>query len=71
MTDPQDRLLTLETQLAHLERYVEQLNDVIISQGEIIDRTRLRLDVVERQIKSLKDKPEQGSDPIDEKPPHY
>ena len=67
----QDRIVNLETQLAHLERYVDQLNEVIIMQGERLDRALRRLDDAEGQIKSLKNKPDNDTDPIDEKPPHY
>jgi uncharacterized coiled-coil protein SlyX len=38
--DSTQRLARLESNLAHLERLVEQLNEVVIAQGKELDRLK-------------------------------
>lgn len=68
-----DRLTELESHLAHLQRFTEQLNEVVTEQAGqlvILRRTVTRL---ESQIKDLRERPQasEGADLFDEKPPHY
>lgn len=64
----QQNLLELEKRLTYLERYLDEVNEVVVEQGRIIDKLR-------HELKTLRDKSEKS--PVDpsraanEKPPHY
>jgi SlyX protein len=61
-------MLELEKRITYLEKYVDELNDVVISQGKIIDR-------LTAEVKAIRNKGNESeldaSRPADEKPPHY
>ena len=70
--DPQERMVELEIQLAHVQRLYEQLNEVVTEQSGRIDLLERRCHQLQTQYKELKERqPEPGLDPLDEKPPHY
>ena len=66
------RLTEVESQLAHLQRLYDQLNEVVTDQT-------MRIDALVRENKRLRDKVERldvagesgNLNPQDEKPPHY
>lgn len=64
----EDRLFEIEKRLAYLEKFVDDLNEVVINQDKIIEA--LKAEVIE-----LKNKDEQSplleNRPHNEKPPHY
>lgn len=67
-----ERLTEVEVQLSHLQRHVEQLDDVITELGRLADRQTRKILTLENQLKELRDKPREAAiDPLDEKPPHY
>jgi len=49
----EDRIATLEEQLMLLQRDQEQLDEVIRSQAETIDRLQRRLDQLEQRLDKL------------------
>ena len=62
------RLNKLESNLAHLERQVEQLNSVVIDQGKLLDRlckeSQRQASAMEAlELERIKSNPQ--------KPPHY
>lgn len=66
----EDRLIDLETRLAHHERMAEELSDVLVEQQRIIDRLTLQLRQMAERMGDL----EAGwsRSPQDDKPPpHY
>jgi uncharacterized coiled-coil protein SlyX len=63
-----DRLQKLESSIAHLERQVEQLNEVIIDQGKLIDR--LKKEVL-RQSEILKTAAMEQIKANNPRPPHH
>ena len=66
----EDRLVALETRLAHHERMAEELSDVITAQGRTIDLLTVQL----RRMRERLGEMEAGWDrsPQDDKPPpHY
>ncbi len=67
----QARITDLEIGLAHIQRMYEQLNEVVTSQSLENQRMERRVSRLEEQIKQLKEKPQEATDPLDEKPPHY
>jgi SlyX protein len=63
----EDRLIALESGLAHHERMTDELSDVLASQQRTID-------LLTAQIRRLRDQIEMGQErsPQDDKPPpHY
>jgi uncharacterized coiled-coil protein SlyX len=63
----EERFVRLEIKAAYLEKLALDLNEVVITQGQLIDELRGRLGQVERQLRA-------GDDDEripDEKPPHY
>lgn len=63
----EERFVRLEVKAAYLEKLALDLNEVVISQGQLIDELRGRLDRLERQMRSGDDDQAIGH----EKPPHY
>ena len=67
-----DRQTKLETQVAHLERFVEQLNEVIIEQNRRLDGLQRTIQEQDAQLSELKRRlPETKGTPEEERPPHY
>ena len=64
----EDRLIALETRLAHFEQLAEELSDVLVRQSQTID-------LLARQIKRMQlrlDDSEWEKSPQDDRPPpHY
>ena len=73
MTDGslQTRVIELEIQLAHAQRMMEQLNEVVTEQSSIILGLKQSLTKTQSQIEELKSNTDSPLDPFDEKPPHY
>ena len=68
--DTEERLMDLEMHLAHQDRTISDLNDVIISQQKTIDNLENRLKRIESNAKheslsTVKDLSEEAP------PPHY
>lgn len=59
--------MLLETKIAYYEKTNQDLNEVVIAQGRELDALRLRLQVLERQLRSL----DEGESMPHERPPHY
>ena len=65
-----DRLVRLESAIAHLQHDLEQMNQALLSMhGELKEHTE-RMDRIERRLQILS-QPAEHRDPIDERPPHY
>jgi len=58
----------LESHVAHLERQVEQLNEVIIEQGKLLEKVKKE---VQRQSSSLQTLELERVRSNVQKPPHY
>lgn len=72
MSDATDsRITQLETGLAHLQRLFDHLNEVVTAQSLENQRMTRRITQLQDQLKQLKEKPAESTDPLDEKPPHY
>lgn len=65
-----DRITTLEEQLAHLARMVEELSDIVVRQSREMDIMARRIGLLmEREAER---EAEGGSIPLaDQKPPHW
>ena len=70
-TDPMQRVTELEIQLAHTQRVVEQLNEVVTEQSKQLDRVMRSVTRFEEKLDDFKHKIEEKRDLLDEKPPHY
>ena len=62
------RIEKLESHVAHLEHQVEQLNDVIVEQGKVLDRLKKE---IQRQSNSLQTLELERIKSNVQKPPHY
>ena len=65
------RVSELEFHLAHQQRLVEQLNEVVVQHTQQIMRLERIVLRCEEQIKTLRDQRKEPFDPGLEKPPHY
>jgi len=73
MTDSlstEDRLVRIETALAHLQHDVEDLNKALSRYFTRLKEVDERFTRIEHEIETLHEGPEQR-DAQDEKPPHY
>jgi SlyX protein len=66
----EDRLIDIESKLAHQEQLLMELDEVITEQqGRIMQLEQLSTSLMER-VRAIGDStPEDG--PVDERPPHY
>ena len=62
------RLEKLESHVAHLEHLVEQLNEVVVEQGKVLDRLKKE---IQRQSSSLQTLELERVRSNVQKPPHY
>jgi len=69
MADAQSRRTDkLESNLAHLEHQVEQLNGVVIEQGKLLERLKKE---VQRQSAAMQNLELERIQSNNQKPPHY
>jgi len=64
------RLDDLEIRIAHLERSVQELSDVLIRQQKELDRAVERNQILADRLAALQDDREDPTSP-EERPPHY
>lgn len=62
----EERLIAVESKIAYLENYVNELNEVVIEQEKLIRKLAVESEDLRKQISSGKD-----ALPENEKPPHY
>lgn len=63
-----ERLQKVEASLAHLENQVEQLNEVVIEQGKLIERMKKELQKQSVAMRTMELERMKSNNP---KPPHY
>ncbi|WP_150524677.1 SlyX family protein [Roseibium sediminis] len=68
-TSVEERLDTLEIELAHANHTIDELNAVVVDQGRQIDRLTRKLIQMTNQIEDLIEN--SVSAPPIQKPPHY
>lgn len=66
----EDRLIRLETALAHTQHDLEQMHEALLSLHAELRGNRQEIARLERRVVSLGDTPE-IRDPSEEQPPHY
>ena len=62
------RIERLEAHVAHLERQVEQLNEVIIEQGKLLERMKKEVQRQSAAMETLELERMKANNP---RPPHY
>ncbi len=69
----EDRITELEMALAHQQRYVEVLNEVIVDQSRQIESVDRKLRTLHEQMDTMRSLVKSGEKtPVeDENPPHY
>ena len=65
-----NRLVDIETKLAHQEHTLGQLNDALTSQQAQIMQLKSLCETLVQRINAMAE-PAAGGDPLDERPPHY
>ena len=66
----QERIIELETAIAHIQHDFEQLNEMVVrQQTELADLRRL-IGRLEGELERFSEGPEKR-DPLSERPPHY
>lgn len=65
--DREERIITIETKLAYLENYINELNQVIIEQNETIKKLTLETEMIKKKVEDRNAE----KLPENEKPPHY
>jgi len=63
-----ERLEKLESHVAHLERQIEQLNEVVVGQSREIDLLKKQLGRISQSIENAEADRIRA---VDSKPPHY
>lgn len=79
MSTNEDRLTAIEMQLAHHDRQLQDMNDIMIDQQKMIDRLKNKLIQTEEELEDLRHKAESGEGKgssiteiaARDKPPHY
>ena len=68
MNDHVERMEKLEAHVAHLERQIDQLNEVVIQQSQELDRLKKQLGRISQSVENAELERIKSVDP---KPPHY
>jgi SlyX protein len=63
----EERIITIETKLAYLENYINELNQVIIEQNETIKKLTLETEQLKKKVQDR----DAEKLPDNERPPHY
>lgn len=66
--DAAERFARLESHIAHLEHQVEQLNEVVIEQGKVIERLRKQVQLQSQTLETSLMDQAKANNP---KPPHH
>lgn len=67
MSTPDQRIDELEMRIAHQEKTISDLNDVITAQWKRIERLERQLQRLDEEVQSL----DSREAPANQKPPHY
>lgn len=67
---PDERLVELESKLAFQEQTIEDLNEVVVEQGRLLEAISERLARLEQRLRGADDAGSE-TDPLQERPPHY
>ena len=67
MQEIQDRFVNIETDVAHLQKSVDELSEMLIKQGKIIDFLLKQNEWLKNRVEQDVVKPQEEETP----PPHY
>lgn len=67
----EEQIVELQTKLQYQEDALNKLDDVVIRQGDIIDRLTWKFKELEEKLEESKHERSSQQDVADEKPPHY
>jgi len=65
----EEKIIALESKISYLEKFLDELNEVVIEQQKQIDNHKNQIVQLKSFIKTNQDN--NVSAPADEKPPHY
>ncbi|MDA0687858.1 MAG: SlyX family protein [Proteobacteria bacterium] len=68
----EDKLVDLESRYSHQEDLLQQLNDIVASQGRQLDLLENKIQLMYGRISDLQSQiPVSGDAAVNEPPPHY
>ena len=66
-----NKIISLEEKIAHIQHMLDDLNMVVFRQGEMIENLNNQIEELKEKLESLKS-PQSSQEVInDDKPPHY
>jgi SlyX protein len=68
--DPIQRIIELETSIAHLQHEVEQMHSVLLAVQVDLTKARELISKLERRVQAASE-PQEEREPSLERPPHY
>ncbi len=71
MTNPEKRITELEFVVTHLQKTIQDLNEVIIEQGKRIDTMQREVRLLASDLRQVRDSSREPRRVEDEIPPHY
>ena len=71
MTNPEKRITELEFVVTHLQKTIQDFNDVIIEQGKRIDTMQREVRLLASDLRQVRDSAREPRRAEDEIPPHY
>lgn len=71
MTKDDRKRADVELKTTYLEKAVEELSEVVIAQGRVLDDMAQRLARLEALASASAEGRPAPTDPLDERPPHY
>jgi len=70
MSELEDKIIEIQTKLAFAEESIEQLNDVIVSQQNMLDKLVRQIQLLDKKVDE-ESQHWQQTNPVYETPPHY
>ncbi|MCU0707876.1 MAG: SlyX family protein [Pirellula sp.] len=71
MTSQESRLTELETLFTHMQRTIQDLDQVVVEQARRIDLLEREMRLLTSDLRTLRDAYREPRRPEDEVPPHY
>ncbi len=71
MTSQESRLTELETLFTHMQRTIQDLDQVVVEQARRIDLLEREMRLLTSDLRTLRDASREPRRPEDEVPPHY
>lgn len=71
MSAMEQRLIGIEEKLAFVEKLTGDLNGAVLELSRQLETARREIKRLESKIEAFEARPDDSTDPLDERPPHY